>query len=212
MTAQQCKLHINYLELLAAFLALMHFRPVLTGQHVLIRTIQQCFHKQAGRNPLTSPVKTVSLSVAVEQCSLSVSQSHSCPRPPEPRSSSSLQGGPLAREWWLHPVVVAQIWDCFGRAEVDLFASRANTHCPLFFSMTDSNAPLGMDALAHPWPNTFLYAFPPVEMILPVLESVRQQGLSLILVAPRWPAKSWYAEIISPELWQLHAYLLRGPT
>ena len=97
---------------------------------------------------------------------------------------------------------------------------------------------MGMDALAHTWPNTLLYAFPPVEMILSVLERVRQQGLSLILVAPRWLAKSWYAEIISllaarpwqlplrrdflsqaggvvthprPKLWRLHAYLLRGP-
>lgn len=112
-------------------------------------------------------------------------------------------------------MVVAQIWDRFGRAEVDLFASRANTHCPLFFSITDINAPLGMDALAHTWPNTLLYAFPPVEMILSVLERVRQQGLSLILVSPRWPAKSWYAEIISllvARPWQLplHRDLLPG--
>ena len=76
------------------------------------------------------------------------------------------------REWRLHPAVVAQIWERFGRAEVDLFASRSNTHCPLFFSMTDRNAPLGMDALAHQWPNTLLYAFPPVEMISPILGRV----------------------------------------
>ena len=146
-------------------------------------------------------------------------------------------GGALVREWRLHPLVVAQIWTHFGRAEVDLFAARVNTHCLLFFSMKDSDAPLGVDALAHPWSNTLLYAFPPVELIPPVLERVRQQGLSLILVAPWWPAKSWYAEIVSllaarplqlplrrdllsqaggevfhprPELWRLHAYLLKG--
>ncbi|XP_049458675.1 uncharacterized protein LOC125904989 [Epinephelus fuscoguttatus] len=37
-TSVQCRLHINHLELLATFLALRHFRPVLTGHHVLIRT------------------------------------------------------------------------------------------------------------------------------------------------------------------------------
>lgn len=76
---------------------------------------------------------------------------------------------------------VAQIWERFSRAEVDLFASRANTHCLLFFSMTDSNAPLGMDVQAHPWPNTLMYVSPQVEMILPVLERVQWLGLSLIV-------------------------------
>lgn len=64
-------------------------------------------------------------------------------------------------------------------------------------SLTDSSAPLGMKAPAHPWPNTLLYAFPPVNMILPVAETVHLQGLSLILVPPQGPAKLWFAEIIS---------------
>ncbi|KAK5889984.1 hypothetical protein CesoFtcFv8_013557 [Champsocephalus esox] len=39
------------------------------------------------------------------------------------------RGGPLPGEWVLHPKVVKQIWAQFGRAEVDLFASRRNSHC-----------------------------------------------------------------------------------
>lgn len=31
---------------------------------------------------------------------------------------------------------VAMIWDIFGKAEVDLFASEESTHCPLCFSLT----------------------------------------------------------------------------
>lgn len=49
-------------------------------------------HKQAGRDTLPSPVKTVSLSVALVQCSFSVPQSHSCSRALEPGTGSSLQG------------------------------------------------------------------------------------------------------------------------
>lgn len=36
-TAARCKLQLNYLELLEAFLPLRHFLSVLTDQHVLIR-------------------------------------------------------------------------------------------------------------------------------------------------------------------------------
>lgn len=95
----------------------------------------------------------------------------------------SLSGvsGPLGRQWRLHPFVVAPTWSCLGRAEVELFTFRANTYCHQVFSMTDSSAPPGMDALVHLWPHTLLYALSPVEIILPVLDTVSQQGLSLIL-------------------------------
>ncbi|XP_028306693.1 uncharacterized protein LOC114465708 [Gouania willdenowi] len=237
-TSVQSRLHINYLEMLAAFLALKYFRSVLSDQHVLIRTdnttVVSYINRQGGTRSLPLLKLTHSLLMWGSVHFLSLRATH-VPGRLNLGADLLSRGGPLVREWRLHPLVVAQIWVRFGRAEVDLFASRANAHCPLFFSITDHNAPLGMDALAHPWPNMLLYAFPPVEMILPVLERVRRQGLSLILVAPRWPAKSWYAEIINllaaepwqlplrrdllsqaggevvhprPELWQLRAYLL----
>ncbi len=79
------------------------------------------------------------------------------------------RGNPLPGEWRLHPEVVQRIWDKYGQERVDLFASEENTHCPLFFSLKGMNAPLGIDALAHPWPETLLYAFPPISLIPPTL-------------------------------------------
>lgn len=116
------------------------------------------------------------------------------------------RGGPQVREWRLHPRIVAQIWDRFGRAEVDLFASAENSHCLLFFSITDKSAQLGVDALSHVWPRTLLYAFPPVDLIQPTLDRVRQEGLSLILVVHCWPAKMWcegIRELLSGTPWCL---------
>ncbi|XDV49519.1 hypothetical protein PO909_018753 [Leuciscus waleckii] len=37
-------------------------------------------------------------------------------------------------EWSLHPQVVQLVWSTFGRAEVDLFASEDNAHCPTYFT------------------------------------------------------------------------------
>ncbi len=39
-------------------------------------------------------------------------------------------------EWRLHPEVVELIWKEFGQPQVDLFASRETSHCPLWFSFT----------------------------------------------------------------------------
>ncbi len=46
------------------------------------------------------------------------------------------------------------MWEIFGKARVDLFASKDNSHCPIFFTRST-------DALAHEWPILPLYAFPP---------------------------------------------------
>ncbi len=102
--------------------------------------------------------------------------------------------------------MVSQFWQRYGRAAVDLFASRENTYCQLYFSLKEEDAPLGVDELAHPWPNVLLYAFPPLSLISPTLSRVRDQGLSLILIAPWWQSKHWIAEIVqllSDQPWPL---------
>ncbi len=80
--------------------------------------------------------------------------------------------------------------------DVDLYVSRKNSHYPMFFSLKFMDASLGVDALAHPWPEVLMYAFPPLCLIIPTLAKVREKGLSLILIAPRWPKAPWLAEII----------------
>lgn len=65
-------------------------------------------------------------------------------------------------EWRIHPQMVQMIWEIFGRAEVNLFASEYNSHCPTFFSK-------GQDALAHDWPSPCLYAFPPIALFPQVI-------------------------------------------
>uniref|UniRef100_A0A3Q2D886 Uncharacterized protein n=1 Tax=Cyprinodon variegatus TaxID=28743 RepID=A0A3Q2D886_CYPVA len=81
---------------------------------------------------------------------------------------------------------VDHIWGTFSRAGADLFASRDTAHCPLWFSLSDSSCPLGCDALAHDWPRTLLYAFPPLGLISQTLLRVLQEGHRLLLVAPFW--------------------------
>ncbi len=75
----------------------------------------------------------------------------------------------FSEEWTLHPLAVQRIWEIFGKARVDLFASKDNSHCPIFFTRS-------MDALTHEWPSLPLYAFPPVILLPQVLRRVRAQA------------------------------------
>ncbi len=66
----------------------------------------------------------------------------------------------------LHPQMVQRIWEIFGKAEVDLFASEDNSHCPTYYLKV-------RDALAHEWPNLLLYAFPPIALISQVIRRIK---------------------------------------
>lgn len=95
--------------------------------------------------------------------------------------------GSLEGDWSLHPQVVLQLWERFGRAQVDLFASQVNSHCPSSFSMSDPSGPLRLDALAHDWLAITLYAFPPFPLVTATLDRVSLKGHQLLLITPYWP-------------------------
>ncbi len=121
---------------------------------------------------------------------------------------------------------------------VDLFVSRETSRCPLWFSLTHP-APLGLDAMTQTWPRLRLYAFPPIALLPGVLERVCRDRVPLLLIAPRWPGRVWFPNLLSlldgpplelpvrrdllsqaggsifhpnPELCKLWAWPLRGPS
>ncbi|XDV46927.1 hypothetical protein PO909_016729 [Leuciscus waleckii] len=112
------------------------------------------------------------------------------------RADTLSRQGPRPGEWRLHPEVVELIWREFGQSQVDLFASRETSHCPLWFSLTHP-APLGLDAMVQTWPRLRLYAFPPVALLPGVLERVRRDRVCLLLIAPRWPGRVWFPDLVS---------------
>ncbi len=58
----------------------------------------------------------------------------------------------------------------------------------------------GLDAMVQTWPRLRLYAFPPIALLLGVLERVRRDRVLLTIFHPQ------------PELWKLWAWPLRGPS
>ncbi len=79
------------------------------------------------------------------------------------------------------------------RAEVDLFTTSTNAHCPLFFSL--SHSPLKGDALTSHWPAARLYAFPTINILPLVLCKTREKGASVILIASNWLDQPWLLDL-----------------
>ena len=232
-SAQESLLHINCLEMLADENALTRFLPRVHSHHVLIRSdnmaVVSYLNRQGGvrsRNLFRLTERILVWS----QCHLLSLRATHVPGHlndgPDSLSRNPIPPG----EWSLHTLTVQKLWRIFGRAEVDLFASEENTHCPIFFSKSD-------DALAQTWPSRALYAFPPVSLLPQVLQRIRETSHSVLLIAPRWEGQTWFPELTQlsqtapwpipvradllsqargtiwhphPERWALHAWVINN--
>ncbi|XP_048017809.1 uncharacterized protein LOC125249543 [Megalobrama amblycephala] len=233
--------HINQLEMMAVFRALKYFLPDLRGHHVLVRTdnmsVVSYINHQGGLRSRQLCKLSHQILLWSQGKFLSLRAAY-IPGHQNVGADILSRQGPRPGEWRLHPEVVELIWKNFGRAEVDLFASKETSHCPLWYSLTHP-APLGLDAMVQTWPRLRLYAFPPIALLPGVLERVRRDGVRLILVAPFWPTRIWFTDLVSllegspmeipirqdllsqaggsivhprPEIWKLWAWPLRGPS
>ncbi|XP_051951575.1 uncharacterized protein LOC127621849 [Xyrauchen texanus] len=185
--------HINCLELLTVFFALRRFLPLVLGKHILIRsdstTAVAYINRQGGvrsRHVTTRPSQVVQLK--------SLHATHIPSNLNVVVDALSRQRLPSG-EWRLHLQSVQLIWEWFGNAQVDLFASQETSHCPLWYAQTE--APFGADALAHSWPiGLRKYTFPTVSLLAQVLCKVREDEEQVTLVAPYWPTWAWFLDLV----------------
>ena len=191
--------HINVLELRAVHLALRALLPFIRGKHVLVRTdntsaVYHINHQGGTRSLRCLQVARELLLWAAPR--LASVRAIYVPGLANRAADLLSRTGPLPGEWRLHPQVVHQLWARFGEARADLFASRENTHCVLWFSLTDRGGPLGLDALSEEWPEGLLFAFPPLPLIPQVLHRVRLGCYRVLLIAPRWPGRHWFPDLL----------------
>ncbi len=197
-TGSRLQWHVNCLELLAVWLALCRFIVLLHDKHALVRTDNTVtvayINNQGGLHSRRMSQLALHLLLWSQKHLRSLRTVHI---PGElNRAADELSRQPaLPGEWRLHPEVVQLIWRRFGDAQVDLSASPDTSHCQLFYSLSEGT--LGTDALAHSWPRGLRkYAFPPVSLLAQTLCKVREDEEQVLLVAPYWPNRTWFPELV----------------
>jgi hypothetical protein len=101
--------------------------------------------------------------------------------------SLSRDGQILATEWSLHPEVVKQLWMFWDKPMIDMFATRYNHKLPMYVSPIPDQQAVAVDALSMDWTNLYVYMFPPTAVLGKVLEKMRLEHCTVILIAPAWP-------------------------
>jgi hypothetical protein len=104
---------------------------------------------------------------------------------------------------------------------VDCFATSANRKCPRFFAPTPNALSVGaaaIDGLRQPWSKEALpYLHPPISLIPQVLQKIRKEKCTAVMVVPFWPTHSWWTSmeaLIKDQtlLGTAKDVLLAGPT
>ncbi len=138
-------LHINCLEMLVVGQACQVFLPDIWGHHVLVcsdsRSVVTYINHQGGL------ISKQLCTLANDLLEWAQNNLRSLKATHVNQGADMLSRNNISsEEWTLHALLVQIIWEVFGRARVDLFASEDYSHCPIFFTKST-------DALAHEWPS-----------------------------------------------------------
>ena len=196
---EERKLHINCLEMEAVYKAFLHFLPLITNQSVLVRsdntTVVQYLNKQGGTRSTYLCMQTWKIWQVAIKANIWLKAAHIAGRLNVlPDQLSRIRIRPT--EWTLNRVVVENIFHKWGFPMIDLFASHLNKQAQIFCTWIPHPTALALDALTISWDRMFAYAFPPICLVPRVVQYMKQFQCTIILIAPVWPRRHWYPELL----------------
>ena len=198
-TTEEAEFHINYLELLAGFLAIQTFAKHRSNLTIYIQldsvAAQTYINKKGGtRSPPLSQLAKELWTWCMKK-SIILEADHIPGK--ENTVADSESRVPKDRwDWMLNPELFSLINQRFGPLEVDLFASRISTQLPRFYSWRPDPQAEAIDAFKQVWVGNN-YANPPWAIIPRVLSQVKRQCARLVLVAPVWKSQVWYPVLLT---------------
>ena len=198
----ESKLHINYLELKAVFLALQEFQDLCTRKMVLFSTdkttVVSYINKEGGMRsgPLCALLWRILAWCTRKQVTLKAR--HIPGRLNVVADKLSRLGQAIQTEWSLLPEIFQAICSRWHWPNIDLFATRFNNKLPLFVSPVPDPLAKAVDALSLSWEDLDAYAFPSAAILGKVVEKLQDSPCKrIILIAPGWPNMPWFWDLVT---------------
>ena len=198
---QEKLLHINLLEMKALFLGLQAFREDVIGHHVTAicdnLTVVAYINKQGGTASQALCLLSSCLLRWAENFDIHLDARYLPGQANVLADLLSRRGQVEGAEWSLHPQVARSLLRVWGNPSIDLFATCLNAKLPLYCSLVPDPPAVFKDAFRHPWDDLDLHAFPPFLLVGRVVARVRESSrVAMTLVAPLWPEKEWFADLL----------------
>ena len=182
----ESKLHINYLELKAVFLALKEFQYLCLNNIVLVATENTTVVAYINKKALLWRILTW---CTRRQVTLKARQ---IPGQLNVTAKLSRRGQTIQTEWSLHPEVFQ------ATCSLDMFATRFNNKLPQFVSLVLDPQAWAVDALSLSWEDLDLYAFPTAAILGKGVEKLQDYPCNrIIVIAPGWPNMPWFWDLVA---------------
>jgi hypothetical protein len=194
-------LHINVLELRAAFNVMCHFREQLESSSVLLctdnTTVVAYVNHQGGMKSEAMMTETWRILQWSVENNILVKARHipGCLNVIADEESRDHQIA--GSEWSLLPSVLEMIWEVWEKPTVDLFATRFNNKMSLFISPIPDPLAIGVDSLSMSWKGMRGYAYPPPAILNKVLIKIEKEECVVVLIAPKWERMNWYPKLLA---------------
>ena len=198
----ESKLHINYLELKAVFLALKEFQNLCANKIVLVATdnttVMSYINKEGGMRSGTLCALLWRILTWCTRHQVTLKARHIPGQLNVVADKLSRLGQTIQTEWSLLPEVFQAICSRWHHPQIDLFATRFNNKLPQFVSPVPDSLAIAVDALSMPWENLDAYTFPPAAILGKVVEKLQNSPCKrIILIAPGWPNMSWFWDLVT---------------
>ena len=199
-TEEESKLHSNNLEMKATIKAIDAFQEELVDQKLSINsdnsTTVATINKQGGTKSWELTNLAWELWSKLDRLNCEVRARHIPGHLNVRADSLSRSNQVLPTEWCILQEALEPIWKRWGRPGVDLFATKQNARLVKYVSPFPEQGAWAVDAMTIEWKGTLWYAFPPWNMLGEVLLKAIHDQAELILIAPKWPSRTWYPMLL----------------
>lgn len=192
---KQKKMHINFLELLAVYFAVLSFASKTRNIQILLRIDNMTAICCVNRMGSTKFAHLNSLSRDIwqfcEKRNIWIFASYI-------KSKSNIHADYASRivstetEWSLSDQAFEKICAALGSPCIDLFASCNNYKLPIYISWKPDPFCQAIDAFTLDWSVSFFYAFPPFNLISRTIKKICSDRAIGILVVPNWSSQPWF--------------------
>ena len=180
--------HINYLEILACFLALHTFCSSLRECHVkamIDNTTAISYINNMGGRTIACNQLTRKLWLWCIERNLWITATH-IPGKLNVLADNESRHTFYDTEWKLDPAIFKRVSAFWGKPSIDLFASRLNFQLRPFVSWKPDPQAFAIDAFSISWTEHNFYAFPPFALINRVLQKTEQDQSHDVISVPVW--------------------------
>jgi hypothetical protein len=195
--AHQLREHITLLELRAVEYSVEAFASQLRGRHITLREDNQAVVAMLKSWTSRSPA----IMRVLRRLHWRLDVMNSALHPGYIRSGDNWWADALSRaedsgDYRLNPSVFGRLQRTWQRCTIDRFATANNTQLRRFNSAWACPGSCGVDAFAQEdWGSEINYCNPPWELLDRLAQHLRESGSAATVVAPYWPAQSWFHEL-----------------